>query len=73
MNREELLKRFGREEIFLRNDDEAMAFRVSVGQTVVFFAKKKNEKEFKTQADDESLREAIEAQKEITKEQYDAY
>ncbi len=73
MNREELLKRFGREEVFLLSNTAKMVFRVSVGQTVVYFAKGSSEKEFKIQSDDESLREAIEEQEEITREEYEAY
>ncbi len=68
-----MLKRFGREEIFLSNDSRKMAFRVSVGQTVVYFAKNSGEKEFKIRSDDESLREAIEKQEELTREEYGAY
>lgn len=70
MTREELLKRFGREEFFLKNKRQDMVFRVSVGQTVVYFARPKGEDEFKIKSDDEDLRQAIEAQAEIWKEEY---
>lgn len=72
MNRANFLSRIGREEIFLLNDYEEMAFRITE-DPVEYFAKFKGEKEFGAKSDSKVLTDAILEQKELTKEEYNSF